>query len=490
MREENGDLDRDGTAGTGMEVRTLLVVCSALFFSVLNGTMVNVALPVIGEELSVETARLGWIVTGYLLVFGVAVPFYGRLADIYGARRLFVLGMCIFTAGSVLCALSQGYLMLFGARIVQACGAAAIPGLGMALISRAYPPERRGAALGYVSATIGVGAAIGPSLGGVVTDALSWHFLFGFSACAGLLVPVALRVLRPSERDAHEGFDLLGGILLALAVGGALLAATESSRGNPGSPVVLGALGVGILALAGLVIRQRSYPYPFLPRDLIRNRRYLALAGISFSAMVVSLSTTIALPLLLAQTERLSPREAGLTLLPGALALALLGPVAGRLADRVGGRLPIRIGLLVMLLGGLALSAYTGASVWTVTALNAVIGAGFAFVNSPLSAMVSLVVPADRLAAGLSINSMSFFLGGSFGTALLSAVLTARERSAQAFNPLHAGRAVGFSDALLVLLAPLLVALALSLLLPAVARRAVKHVPEAAAEVAVSGAPK
>src|SRR5918997_2574159 len=171
--------------------RTLALVSAAIISSVLSGTMANIALPQIGRDLQVEPARLGWLVTGYLLVFGIATPFYGRLADRFGARRLFVFGLCLFALGSLLCALAPAYGWLLAGRLIAAVGSGAIPGLGVALISRAYPPERRGSAMGFVSAAVGSGAAIGPTLGGFITGALGWHYIFGVTILAGLIAPFA-----------------------------------------------------------------------------------------------------------------------------------------------------------------------------------------------------------------------------------------------------------------------------------------------------------
>lgn len=456
----------------GSPGQTLLVVCAAVFTSVLNGTMTNVALPRIGEDLRVEQARLGWIVTGYLLMFGVAVPFYGRLADLYGARRLFVYGLALFSVSSLLCAVSLSYPTLLVARLFQAVGSAAIPGLGMALISRAYGPEKRGSAMGFVSATVGTGAAVGPTVGGLLAGTLGWKYLFVVSALSGLLIPFALRTLPSGRGEGKEGFDLPGGVLLGLTVAGMLLAVTESARGGVSAPLVLPTLAVAALSAVGLVLRQRTARFPFIPRDLLANARYLALIFTSFGSMAVQLSTVIALPLLLTAVNKLTPVQVGLALLPEALALAILGPVAGRVVDRVGGRLPIRCGLVVMLVAELLLSALgAGAPVWVVSAVASLLGVGFAFVNSPLTTMVSLAVPQARLASGLSINSMFFFLGGGFGTALVTAVVTARRDAVQAFNPLHTGDAVEFSDAFLLLMLPLLAALLLSLALPGRERR-------------------
>ena len=164
----------------------LLVVCIPTFFSVLNASAVVVLLPEIGAEFSVGSASLSWLMSGFLLVYGIAIPFFGRLADIYGARRFFLFGILLFSLGSLLAALAPNYELLLGARVVQALGGAALPGLGMTLASRAFGPGNRGAALGALSATMGSGAAIGPLLGGTMSAQFGWQSLFvNGSGCFG-----------------------------------------------------------------------------------------------------------------------------------------------------------------------------------------------------------------------------------------------------------------------------------------------------------------
>ena len=429
--------------------------------------MPNIALPLIGRDLQVEPARLGWLVTGYLLVFGISTPFYGRLADRFGSRRLFVAGLGIFALGSLLCTLAPAYSWLLVGRVVQGAGSGAIPGLGVALVSGAYPPERRDSAMGFIGSAVGSGGAIGPPLGGFLVGSLGWHAVFGVTILAGLLVPIAWRVIPQDRERVNEPIDLLGGLLLALTVAGALLAATEASRGDPGAPIVLAAAGLALIAAVGLVLRQQLAAAPFIPRDLLRNQRFVALVMLSFISMAVHLPTLVALPLLLTAFNRLSPVQLGLALMAEAVAFMLLGPISGRVVDRVGPRLPIRAGMCLIFVALASLSAFgAGAPAWVVSLLAAVMSAGFAFVNSPLTATISLLLPPTRLSSGLSMNSMLFFLGGAFGTALISAVLTARAGAVRAVNPLYTGQAIAFSDAFLLQIALLLVAFGLTLALP------------------------
>ena len=158
--------------------------------------------------------------TGFLLIYGIAIPFYGRLADRHGARPLFLLGVGVFSVGSLLSALAPDFSLLLGARAVQAIGGAAVPGLGMTLASRAYGPERRGSVLGVIAATIGLGAAIGPLLGGALSEGLGWQSIFLINTAAAATIPIGLKILPRVEDRTGGNLDIFGGVALALLVGG------------------------------------------------------------------------------------------------------------------------------------------------------------------------------------------------------------------------------------------------------------------------------
>lgn len=450
--------------------RVLIVVCAATAVTILNTTMVNIALPLIGRDLAAGPAQLGWIITGYFILAGVATPFYGRLGDIYGARRLFVTGLSIFTAGSLLCALAPSYGVLIAGRLLQGVGSASSFGLGLAIVSAVYPPSSRGRALSVVSATVGTAAAIGPTLGGLLAGALDWHLLFGVSALAGLVIPFALRLLPPGARDGDRRVDWLGGLFLGLLVGAVLLGITEAARRGPGEPLVLACAGTAVLAAGGLGLRQARAPRPFVSRELLANRLYVRLVAMNFGFLGADVPVVVALPLLLTQHNDLSPAQVGLVLLPQALAFAVTGLVAGRVVDRIGTRGPLRVGLLVFTVGLFLLSSYgAGGPVWVASALATLPSAGTALVLFPISASVSLVVGRESIGAALGINDMCFLLGVSVGTALLTAILALRAGAERALNPLYAGPAAAYSDAFLLgCLPPLLVLLA-ALTLPRIA---------------------
>ena len=404
-------------------------------------------------------------------VYGIAIPFYGRLADRYGARPLFLLGVGVFAIGSLLSALAPNFSLLLAARIVQAVGGAAVPGLGMPLASRAYGPESRGTVLGVIAATIGAGSAIGPLLGGALSESFGWQSIFVVNAAAAVTIPIGLKILPKDEERSGGNLDLVGGVALGLLVGGAVLIPTEGARSGWLSPLALTGVVMAFIGLIALSARQLTARSPFIPREFLQSSRYVRLVWMSFSVMAANVAILIGLPILLASSHKLSPLEIGLTMLPGAISSSVFGVLAGRLTDRNGARLPTWTGAPLMLLAVLGLSTYAGSSVWLIAAFAGILGAGFGLVNTPLAATVSRIVRSQMLASVLSINSMLFFLGGSLGAAMVMAVVNSRgEDGASLLNPLHSGAGAGFSDAFLLLAIPVILVMALSLALPSASK--------------------
>ncbi|HEY6712547.1 MAG TPA: MFS transporter, partial [Rubrobacter sp.] len=185
------------------------VLISGVFVSVLNSSMVNVVVPVIGRDYGVTEAQVGWVITGYLLTYAVGIPLYGRAADVFSIRRAFMVGLIAFAAGSLICALAPSLGALVFGRIVQGAGGAAIPALASVSVTKVLPPGERGAALGLIVSSVGIGAAIGPILGGAVGALAGWHYLFvGTLILTGALIPAALYVLPDDSPEEARGFDL------------------------------------------------------------------------------------------------------------------------------------------------------------------------------------------------------------------------------------------------------------------------------------------
>ena len=446
----------------------LAVVVTAILVSVLNQTFVNVVVPDIQNDYGVSQGQVGWVITGYLLVFAVGIPLYGRIADLYSLRLTFAVGLAVLALGSLFCALAPTLPLLVAGRIVQGIGASAIPALGFAAVAKSLPPGERGTALGLLSASVGAGAAIGPVLGGLIAGFLGWHVLFLLTVVlSGALIPGALYALprasktgRTSFMDTLRRFDVPGGLSLALGAGFALLGVTEGQVSGFGSPASWGSFVLSVLLASFFVWRTRTASMPFVSPQLFRNRAFLSTAAVGFFMMFANLGSLILSPLLLSEENGLPAAGIGLALAPGALTVAVLSPLTGRLSDRFGPRALVRIGLVVMLVSTFAISAFAaGAPALWVSAGLWGLGLGFAAVNSPNANAATASLSPEESGVGLGIYQMIFFLGGGFGPAVAATFLAFRNvPETEALNPLYAFDAAAFSDAFLLVSAATIVA--------------------------------
>ena len=452
-------------------VRLLLsVLASAVFVAVMTASMVNVLLPAIGEDFGASEAQVGWVVTGFFLVLAVAVPLYGRISDFFSIRRVFSLALLVFAAGGLICALAPNLPVLVLGRVVQAAGDAAIPALAFVAVARALPPGERGGAFGTIASSVGLGVAAGPTLGGAVGQLLGWRLLFlGTLLLMLLLVPLALRVLpdggpgggREGEQGAGRRFDLAGGVLLGLAATLFLFGITQGQAAGFASSSSWGSFLLATLAAALFARRIGSVPEPFVSPALFENRAYVTAALVGFLTFFANVSMFVFVPLLVVEVNGLSPGAAGLVLTPGALAQAVLPPLAGRVSDRLGARAPILAGLTVMFLSVLFVSAFAaGAPPLLVSAGMLGAGVGFALANPPTANAAANALSEEEAGGGLGIFQGLLFLGGAAGPALVGAFLAARrEGDVEALNPLYLLDAAPFSDTFLAIAIALLIAL-------------------------------
>lgn len=438
------------------------LVTATVFISVINTTMANVALPTIGSAFDVGPGQVGWLVTLYSLVFGITTPFYGRLGDRYGLRRMYITGLSIFVVSSLLASLAPSFWVLVLFRAGQGLGSAAIPSLGIAMLTRTVPSHRRGAALGLVGASVGAGQALGPTLGGTLTEFVSWRAVFLVSCVAAALIPPARRLMSDAVNPQAQPVDWFGGLALGGTIAGLLVAVSNLRDGGPASPAVLGALGFSALAFGLLCLRQRRALYPFIDRVLLANQRYLALCALGFLTMASNIGAFILAPYLLEDVNGLGAALVGLTLLPQALAATFVSRPVGRLADRFDALKLAAIGTSLNLLVLLTLAIF--AVGWPAPMLAAIFllfGVGQAFVSSPLTVTISRVVPARATGTGLGLYNMMFFIGSAFGAAASTALLAARENASGPLLPWYRGDPLysEFGDAYLFSLAASVVAL-------------------------------
>lgn len=445
----------------GFQRRIVALLCFAVFFSVLNGTMFNVAVPDIAGDYQLSPTQASWVVSGFVLVFALGSVTYGKLADIYPVRALITIGLLLFNCGSLLGFLSESYGGLLFGRLVQAAGASAIPALAMYTATRVVPPAVRGRTLGAVSATVAFATGIGPLIGGSIAGALHWRYLFCVSLATLAAIPLFRRTL-PKEPPRPSSFDLLGGLLLGTFVCGLLLYLTQNQPR---------ALLLALVALAGLIWRLRRAAQPFIAPELFADRRYCGALLTAFLALGAVFGMMFHIPLLLRSLHGLGTIGIGWVIFPGAMSAALLGMVAGRLADRWESTLVVQIGLL-LLVGGFLLLSCAAAAPPAVLALVLIgVYAGFAGIHASLAKTVSLLLPLHHSGVGLGVYNLSFFLAGAFGAAFTSRLLEAWVAT-PALNPLGRGAAASSNIFLLSAVTALVAALLFHLLVGAAGTKA------------------
>lgn len=442
----------------------------AVFVSVLNNTMVNVAIPPMSQDLGISGAQAGWIVTGYSLVFATAIPIYGRVSDFFSLRRTFSLALVVFAAGSLICALSPTLAALITGRALQAAGAAAIPALAFGSIARIYPAGRRGAAFGLLSSSVGFGAAAGPILGGLGVSVGGWRMLFYATLVLIVILLAGGQYQLPDTNSlapqggAVRSLDLPGGLLLAATAGLLLLGITDIQQAGLASSLSWGPILLSVFTGIAFSVRIRRAREPFASPELFGNRTFVAASMAALLAQLAYIGGGLFLsPLLLEGQRGLSALSTGLVLAPAAITVAALSPFAGRLSDRLGPRAVLLAGLAVLLVGVVFVSSYAvGASTYAVALGLVCMGVGYAGITSPAANAASSTLSERTAGVSLGIYQMFFFLGAGTGTAILGAILAARRAAGgTAVNPLYSGTpsAVPFSDTFLV--AALAVVLAL-----------------------------
>ena len=323
----------------------------------LDSTVVNVALPDIGRDFDASTSALQWILNGYLLTLASLILLGGSLGDRYGRRRVFVLGIGLFTAASLLCAVAPSVEFLIGARLLQGVGGALLTPGSLALIEAGFRPGDRARAIGAWSGLGGVATALGPLLGGYLIGAISWRAIFVINLPIGVFVAwaAARHVPETSDPTATGRIDLRGAALAALGLAGTTYALIEAPGKGASAAILVTGIG-GILALVAFFAGERRSPNPMLPLEIFRSRQFSAANGVTFVVYAALGGVFFLLVSFLQISMGYTPIEAGAASLPVTLLMLLFSARSGALAQRIGARLPLTVGPLVIALGLLAMA--------------------------------------------------------------------------------------------------------------------------------------
>src|SRR3954447_19886017 len=325
---------------------TLAAVSFGLFMIMLDNTIVNVALPSIQRSLGLKVSQLEWVVTGYALTFGALMLTGGKLADLLGRRRIFVVGLAIFTLSSLACGLAGSATMLIAARVVQGIGAALMNPSTLSIITVTFPPRQRGTAIGIWAGVSALALAIGPLVGGLITEHINWNWIFYINVPIGILGIVAGRLVVSESRDTskEQRLDLPGLVTSGIALFAIVFALIEANSYGWTSPEILALFGVGAVGLAAVVLLEPHPRLPMMDLTLFKNGTF---AGANTVALLVGLAmfgVFFFISLYMQNILHYSPVKAGASFLPMTLLIILIAPLAGRLSDRIGSRWLIAVG--------------------------------------------------------------------------------------------------------------------------------------------------
>jgi EmrB/QacA subfamily drug resistance transporter len=414
---------------------TLTALAFALFMIMLDNTVVNVALPSIQSDLGIGQAELEWVVTGYALSFAVLMLSGGKLADMLGRRRVFMVGLAVFTLSSLLCGLADGAGLLIAARVVQGVGAAFMLPATLSIVTATFPPRQRGTAIGIWAGVSAMALAIGPLVGGLITEHVSWNWVFYVNVPVGVLGLVAAWLIVPESRDTsrEQRLDLPG--LLASGVGlfaltFALIEANEYGWMSGTILALFGLAGTSLVLFVALELRQRL---PMLDLRLFRNSTF---AGANVVALLVTLAmfgVFFFISIYMQNVLGYSPTEAGATFLPMTLLIIVVAPLAGRLSDTLGSRWLMAGGLTLVALH-LVLLAQLGAEAtfWSLLPALLIGGVGMAITMTPMTAAAMSAVPVETSGVGSGILNTFRQVGGALGIALMGAIVAHEAEAATA----------------------------------------------------------
>ena len=407
-------------------VWAIVVTGLALFMASLDNLVVSSALPVIRVHLHAGLSGLEWTVNAYTLTFAVLLLAAAAVGERFGRRRVFMVGIALFTASSALAAIAPSISVLVAARALQGAGGAMIMPLSLTLLSSAVPPERRNVALGLWGAVGGTAVALGPLVGGAVTSGLSWQYIFWLNVPIGIvLIPLAWWKLSES-RGARARLDPVGIVAVSVGLFGVVLGLVRGNSHGWTSATVVGAFAIGAIALFGFVLWELRSVHPMLDIRLFRNRGFTA---VNVTAMLFSFGMFGAIFFLiqfLQTVQGYSPLAAGVRVLPWTAMPMVLAPIVGVLAERWGGKPLVTAGLALQALGLTWLTALTTPTTAYVDLIApfAICGIGMSLFFVPLASLVLGTVPKALEGVASGANSAFRELGGVLGIAVLGAIFS------------------------------------------------------------------
>jgi EmrB/QacA subfamily drug resistance transporter len=406
----------------------MAAVAMSILLATIDGSIVNVALPTLVHDLRTEFAIVEWVILAYLLAMTTLMPSVGRLGDMIGKKSIYTAGFVVFTAGSVLCGLSPTVYWLIGFRVLQAVGAAMVLALGAAILTEAFPPSERGKALGLFGTFVSIGVVLGPTLGGILIESLSWHWIFFVNLPVGIVgVWMSLRYVPASPPGGKQTFDYAGAVTLFISLLCFLLALTLGQQFGFGQTQTLLLFAGWLLFLALFIWLELHISQPMINLRLFRNVLFSINLVTAFLTFVAISGIFILMPFYLENVLGYDTSQVGYLLAVVPIALGLTAPISGSLSDRLGTRPVTVVGLLTLAIGYYTAGTLTAETDVLGYALRLLpIGIGMGIFQSPNNSAILGSAPRNQLGVVSGLLSTTRTLGQTTGVAILGAVWASR----------------------------------------------------------------
>ncbi|MCM3519439.1 DHA2 family efflux MFS transporter permease subunit [Staphylococcus xylosus] len=406
--------------------KVLLAMIFGMFIAILNQTLLNVALPKINTDFNISANTGQWLMTGFMLVNGILIPISAYLFNKYSYRKLFLVAMTLFTIGSLVCGMSGSFTVMMAGRVLQAIGAGILMPLGTNVFMTIFPPERRGAAMGTLGIAMILAPAIGPTLSGYIVENYHWNVMFYGMFIIGLVsLAISYIWFRVYQVTTNPKADIPGIIFSTIGFGALLYGFSEAGNNTWSSPIVVISLIVGVIFIIAFVIRELTMRVPMLSMEVLKYSGFTLTTVINMIVTMSLFGGMILLPLYLQNLRGFTPIQSGLLLLPGALIMGVMGPIAGKLLDT--------IGIKPLALVGTAIMTY---ATWELTKLNMnttyghlmliyiIRSFGMSFIMMPIMTAGMNSLPQRLISHGNALSNTLRQLAGSIGTALLVTVMS------------------------------------------------------------------
>ncbi len=404
----------------------ILNISIGVYMSTLDASIVNISLPTMIRSLNTHLTAVAWVVMAYLIVITGCLLLMGRLSDLFGQRRIYLLGYFTFTMGSALCGFSPTIYFLIGSRMLQGLGASALMANGPAILTTAFPEEERGRVLGIVGSVVSAGFLTGPILGGFLVELLGWRSVFFINLPIGAMgIYLSSKVLEKVVPEGKARVDLRGALLLFFFVTSLLLLLNQMAQGS--GPLRWVWLFSSLLCFSLFILVELRSPFPLVDLHFFRRRLFVSSLGTSFLSFWMNAAHTFVIPFFLQNILEFSPSKVGMLIFPVALTVMVMAPFCGRFSDRVGARIPATLGLT---LTSLTVFSFTllkpGAGDFDILWRQVVLGIGISLFNPANNSAIIGSLPRERVGLASSFLALSRNLGMVIGVAFAEMVIALR----------------------------------------------------------------